>query len=317
LKPTIFALWLAPVLASAGQAQSIFAGSTPSSYMRFTQPVELGVKFRSDVSGYITGVQFYKSSLTSGTHTGSLWASTGALLATGTYNETSSGWQMLQFSPPVAILPNTTYVASYHNDAGIVPTAFGYFSANGADNAPLHALKNGVDGPNGVYALGSGGQFPTTDGSGNNYWIDVLFSTSNSGSPPPPQPPAAVGTVYVRNSNQVLLPGAGLYPVLVPVVAFTLPQDGNYLLTAKAVISNPNVGPVVCNLVPDGTHASLDMAVTSGAPGAPYSTVSLTAVINQGRAGQGVTFACDFDGSGPGVYANSGVLTATLVPSVQ
>src|SRR3984893_1830192 len=72
-----------------------------------SQAVELGVKFTSDVSGYITGILFYKSSQNSGTHTGTLWTSSGTRLATATFiGETSSGWQQVNFSSPVAIATN-------------------------------------------------------------------------------------------------------------------------------------------------------------------------------------------------------------------
>jgi len=37
-------------------------------------PVELGVSFKSDVNGSITGIRFYKSSANTGTHVGNLWA---------------------------------------------------------------------------------------------------------------------------------------------------------------------------------------------------------------------------------------------------
>ena len=48
-----------------------------------------------------------------------MWSSTGALLATGTFTgESASGWQELDFSSPVAVTAGTTYVASYHTDAG-------------------------------------------------------------------------------------------------------------------------------------------------------------------------------------------------------
>ena len=43
--------------------------------------VELGVKFRASASGSITGIRFYKGSTNTGTHVGSLWTSTGTLLA--------------------------------------------------------------------------------------------------------------------------------------------------------------------------------------------------------------------------------------------
>src|SRR5262249_17349903 len=81
--------------------------------------VEVGVKFRSDAAGYISGIRFYKGSTNTGTHVGSLWSSTGTLLAQATFvNETASGWQQILFAAPVAIAANTTYIASYHAPSG-------------------------------------------------------------------------------------------------------------------------------------------------------------------------------------------------------
>ncbi len=57
-------------------------------------PVELGVKFRADQDGFVTGIRFYKGSGNTGTHTGSLWSSSGTRLATVTFTgETGTGWQ--------------------------------------------------------------------------------------------------------------------------------------------------------------------------------------------------------------------------------
>src|SRR5438445_5286479 len=70
-------------------------------------PVELGVRFYSDTPGYITGIRFYKSAANTGTHIGNLWSSGGALLASATFTaETTSGWQQVNFSGPVAITAN-------------------------------------------------------------------------------------------------------------------------------------------------------------------------------------------------------------------
>ena len=53
---------------------SIFAGSTPTTVDGGDgQSVELGVKFRSDVAGTISGIRFYKATANTGTHVGSLW----------------------------------------------------------------------------------------------------------------------------------------------------------------------------------------------------------------------------------------------------
>ena len=144
-----FTLWSASI-ASAGA--SIWPSSaSPSIPFYADKSVELGVKLRSDVAGTITGVRFYKGIGSTGQHTGTLWTAGGTLLATGTFvNETASGWQELLFSTPVPISANTTYIASYHANNGFAVDV-GYFVGRGVDNAPLHALKAGVDGANGVY----------------------------------------------------------------------------------------------------------------------------------------------------------------------
>jgi hypothetical protein len=51
--------------------------------------VELGVKFREDTAGVITGVRFYKSGANTGTHVGHVWSSTGTLLGTANFTSES------------------------------------------------------------------------------------------------------------------------------------------------------------------------------------------------------------------------------------
>jgi hypothetical protein len=180
----------APAPPPASTGSSIWSNSTvPSVAFYPDNPVELGVKFRSDVAGTITGVRFYKGSGNLGAHTGSLWTSTGTLLATGTFtNESATGWQQLTFATPVTITANTTYIASYHSNTGLA-VDLGYFQTHGADNAPLHALQSGVDGANGVFIYGPGGIFPSNGSSGQNYWVDVVFT---GGGSLPPSAPASI-----------------------------------------------------------------------------------------------------------------------------
>jgi hypothetical protein len=138
--------------------------------------VELGVTFRSDASGSITGIRFYKASANTGTHVGNLWTSTGTLLATAIFaNETASGWQQVNFSTPVAITANTVYVASYHTNAGHYSDDQNYFAGTGVDSPPLHALADGVSGFNGAYAYGSASSFPNQGWNSSNYWVDVVY----------------------------------------------------------------------------------------------------------------------------------------------
>ena len=151
-------------------------GSPTSPSVTDNQPIEIGTKFRSSISGYITGIRFYKGAANTGTHIGSLWTSGGTQLATATFtSETASGWQEVRFSTPVAIQANTTYIASYFSQGGYFAISPGFFSSAGVTNGPLTALQAGVDGPNGVFKYGGG--FPD-GGNTANYWVDVLFSES-------------------------------------------------------------------------------------------------------------------------------------------
>jgi trimeric autotransporter adhesin len=149
------------------------------------QAVEVGMQFTSAISGFLTGVQFFKASTNGGTHLGNLWTSEGTQLAQVTFtNETSSGWQAAYFASPIAITANTTYVISYHAPQGHTAADNGSFTTP-VSNLPLQGLANGQSVPNGVYKSGSSG-FPTTASSATNYWVDVIFNTSATiGTAPP------------------------------------------------------------------------------------------------------------------------------------
>ena len=149
------------------------------------QPIEVGVKFRTTVDGYITGLRFYKGNLSTGTHVGHLWTSTGTQLAEATFTgESASGWQEVTLGAPVAVTANTTYIASYHSSNNYYASSVNYFTT-ATDNPPVRALANGEDGPNGLYKLGASG-FPNLDFNASNYWVDVIFVTSVGPDTTPP-----------------------------------------------------------------------------------------------------------------------------------
>jgi len=169
---------------------SIWTASTVPSSVDDGDPsaVELGTKFRSDAAGYITGARFYKSSANTGTHTASLWTNTGTKLATATFSgESASGWQQVAFPSPVQILANTTYIISYHAPNGHYAAPDGYFATTGVDNGVLHALRDGTDGPNGIYAYGTATVFPNQTYASESYFVDVVFTTSVGPDTTPPQ----------------------------------------------------------------------------------------------------------------------------------
>src|SRR5664279_4949696 len=139
--------------------------------------VEVGIKFRADNDGVVTGLRFYKAIGNTGTHIGHLWTSNGTLLATATFTgESGSGWQQVQLATPVTVTANTVYVASYFAPSGHYSADVGYFKSAGYDDPPVHALADGASGPNGVYVYTpTPGIFPTFTFSATNYWVDVVF----------------------------------------------------------------------------------------------------------------------------------------------
>jgi hypothetical protein len=93
--------------------------------------------------------------------------------------EGTIGWQQANFTTPVAVTYNTTYIASYHTNVGFYSSDANYFTNAGIDNAPLHALRNGVDGGNGVYVYSANTAFPSNTWYSSNYWVDVVFKTNS------------------------------------------------------------------------------------------------------------------------------------------
>ncbi len=55
------------------------------------------------------------------------------------------------------------------------------FTANSytwpAGLATQYALKNGISGGNGVYAVGAANTFPNKTSKATNYWVDVVLAT--------------------------------------------------------------------------------------------------------------------------------------------
>jgi hypothetical protein len=169
-----------------------------------TMAVEVGVKFRSDNDGFVTGIRFYKGSLNTGTHIGSLWGTNGVQLGTATFTgETASGWQQVNFASPIAVSANTTYVASYHANSGGYAADASYFTSHSQDNGTMHALADGVDGANGIYIYGATSTFPNQTFSATNYWVDAVFSLT-PGAPPPPLSISGVTASGISNAGATI-----------------------------------------------------------------------------------------------------------------
>jgi Domain of unknown function (DUF4082)/Bacterial Ig-like domain len=146
---------------------------------------ELGVKFKSSIDGYITGIRFYKEGAMSGTHIGNLWnTGTQTNLATATFSsESASGWQSVTFGAPVAVTAGTMYVASVSIPDGNYIATPNYFNVD-ASNYPLTAPSGPNAGGNGVFATTPGTYPAFTSNNNSNYWVDVTFQGNPNATPP-------------------------------------------------------------------------------------------------------------------------------------
>jgi hypothetical protein len=184
----VLALASCAALVSAASAQTTLMSSTSVPSLidsNDAQAVELGMKFKSDTNGHITALRFYKAKTNVGTHVGHIWSNTGVLLARAVFtNETASGWQQVNLATPLPITANTVYIASYFAPSGHYSATANYFATKGIDNAPLHALENGVSGPNGVYRYSANSGFPTSTFESTNYFVDLVFQAQATAANP-------------------------------------------------------------------------------------------------------------------------------------
>jgi hypothetical protein len=237
------------------------------------QAVELGMKFKADGAGTITGVRFYKGPQNTGTHIGTLWSATGTKLATVTFtNETTAGWQTATFSTPVAVTAGTVYLVSYHTDAGFYSATSGGLSS-GVDSGPLHALADGVSGGNAVYKYGTTG-FPTS-GGGANYWVDVVYMPA-----PDTTPPVVQSTSPTNNGHSVPTGGkvrATFNEAMTPAsITMTLSSSAGgvagtvaYDATSKTAMFTPSAALAPSTVYTARVTAAKDAA--GNAMAAPYS----------------------------------------------
>jgi len=166
------------------QSQNIFTDQVPLNAYVPATPYEIGVRWTSDVDGYVTGVRFYKHSSNTNTHKGRLWQGP-TLLANTTFvldNPSASGWQTVYFDSPVFINAGVTYTVTINRVSGYYYQNNNYFGA--VNNPPLHVSA----GQSGVYRSGPASSFecppPCTPAQypdtpiNSNYWVDVVFAQS-------------------------------------------------------------------------------------------------------------------------------------------
>jgi Domain of unknown function (DUF4082)/Fibronectin type III domain/Bacterial Ig domain len=228
--------------------------------------VELGVKFRADFDGSITGVRYYKAAANTGTHVGSLWTTGGQRLAHATFSGgTGSGWQSVTFSSPVAITAGTTYIASYHAPNGHYSVTGGGFSS-AVDNGLLRALDS-ASSPNGVYAYGPAGSFPTNSFNAGNYWVDVLYAPAGA----PGQVTGVQASAGQASANvSWTAPASGG-----PATSYTVtPFIGTTAQTPKTVTGSPPATSTTVTGLTPGTEYTFTVRASNPSGSGPVSAPS-------------------------------------------
>jgi hypothetical protein len=335
------------VAVSQSVASSLWSASTAPAIVDSgdAQALGVGTQFTSDVSGTITGLRFYKAAGNTGTHTGSLWTAGGQLLATATFtNETASGWQQVNFATPVAITAGTTYVASYHSNAGHYSVSRSYFTST-FTNGPLHAMANG-----GVYRYGTGG-FPTSSYQSSNYWVDVVLNSSAPVDTTPPTVTAitpasgatnvatttaatvtfseamnaasiTTSTVFLRNASNVTVAATVSYNAATNTATITptaaLASSTAYTVVVKSGTSG--VKDVAGNALAADVTQAFTTAAASKAPVSLWTAAAAPSIVDSGDA-QGVELGTQFTSDTSGMItgikfyksaANTGTHTASL-----
>jgi len=136
---------------------------------------EAGVRFKSEVAGYVVAIRFHRRVDDSASQVVHLWTGEGDLLAEARSDwEGVSGWQEVPLPRPVAIEAGASYVASRQLGEGRVPVTKSYFE-QGVANPPLHVDVGTPANVGGVFAFGHTRTFPTEGFRGANPWVDVVF----------------------------------------------------------------------------------------------------------------------------------------------
>jgi hypothetical protein len=167
----------APTAAPMVSGETLLGSSSPSTLdANDGVAYELGMKFSAKANGKITAIRFYKSPSESGSHTGKIYSSSGALLASVSFSsESSSGWQIAYLATPLVIAANTTYTVSVNTGAGFYVASENDFATQKQSTYLIAPAAAGV--------YGAMGAMPTTSWNNSSYFRDVVFVASSTTIP--------------------------------------------------------------------------------------------------------------------------------------
>lgn len=168
-----------------GLRSHIFADSAAPDAVetRDSTVYELGTRFESNTTGYVTELRYYRGTADAGdsdTRTLNLWTAAGERLGQVTVTSASgaSGWQVGTLTTPIEIAANTTYVVSYGTNDNYAYTSNWFATTHASSDGVL----SGLTGDNGVFSHGQTGLFPTLSYRSTSYWVDVTLRQAVSGT---------------------------------------------------------------------------------------------------------------------------------------
>ena len=256
-------------------------------------PVRLGMAFRPDTAGLITGIRFFKAPSSSPAHDVYLYSDAGVELAKATgSDEASSGWQAVSFANPVPVSANTTYVAAYTAPDGK------YFGRSGALGSPIDAPPLHAPATAGRYTYGDGAPASTSNAS---YFVDPVYVYSAASAPT---------VIKVKPGDK-----ATSVPVTAQVtVSFDSLIRSN---TAKISVKRVSDGQAVAGTTSSETGGSTVSFTPSSAldPSTPYSVTVSDAQSASGNAMAG-SVTSTFTTSGPDACPCS-LMESTTTPVVS
>lgn len=143
---------------------SLFFNDTPEPDLNDpdTAAVELGLRFKVDRDGSLTGMGFRRGTYT-GPVTAHVWSADGTLLA----SQAATG-QQTTFTTPIPVTAGTEYVVSYFTPEGGYFATENYFTG-GIAQTPFYTPVNA-----GVYSYDGG--FPAESWHASNYWVTPKFA---------------------------------------------------------------------------------------------------------------------------------------------